>query len=254
MRHFIFSVFVLFSFSACQDVKEDIVSGADFSFQFTSTYEGSRLERVKKYTYNGYPLEFTVFTLYLSDITLLQGSKEVKISDVEYLDFFPSNASGTLSTQPKITFKNVPEGDYTGIKLGYGVRKDLNKKSPKDFPAGSPLSYELDFWKGWDSYIFCKIEGAGDADKNGSADHFLVYHCGSDPVYKTFTTNKNFSVSASDPTKQLLQIEFDLKKLFTQADGSLYNMVANPATSNDKNDVVVADAIMSRFGTATSIK
>lgn len=252
MRNFIIFALAIFVFSACQDDNATYVPGSDFSIRYKATYNSSQLERAKKYTYSGYPLEFTVFTLYLSDITLLQGSKEVKLADVEYLDFFPSNASGVKSVVPEFKYQNVPDGNYTGIRLGYGVRKDLNNKAPKDFPSGHPLAYELDFWKAWESYIFCKIEGAGDADKNNSADHFLIYHCGGDPVYKTFTTNKNFSIAAN--ATNVLDIEFDLNKLFLQSDGSYYDMVKNPATSNDKNDVVVANAIMSKFGQATSIK
>jgi hypothetical protein len=51
-----------------------------------------------------------------------------------------------------------------------------------------------------------------------------------------------------------LTIEFDLKKVLTMSDGSLYNIVDNSATSNDASNLTVALALMANYGNATNIK
>lgn len=235
-----------FSFSGC---KHDDAPATDFSVTFRSMYDGDQVEKSKHYDYNGHPLYFTVFTLFLSDITLLRGSEEIVLSEAEFLDFLPNASSSNLSVQPKYTYRNVPEGEYTGIRIGYGVKPANNGRRVSDWPAGHPLANEQEYWGGWKSYIFSKIEGSGDKNNDATFDHFLVYHCGGDGVYKTFTFNQPFRVNAG----QGLNVEFDLKQLFIQDDGSYWDMVKSPATSNDKDDLVVADAIMSKFGKATKI-
>ncbi len=241
------------SFSACKDYDggSGTDAGTDLNITFSTKYNGAQLEKGKNYDYDGHPLNFTIHTLFLSDITLLKGSEEYVLSDIEFLDFLPNASSSNLSVMPQRTYKNVPEGEYTGIRIGYGVRPDYNIRRISDWPAGHPLANDLEYWAGWTSFIFAKIEGGGDADNNGTIEHYLIYHCGGDGVYKTFTFNQPISVKAGGKG---LDVAIDLKNLFIQDDGSLYNMVKNSQTSNDKNDLVVANAIMSQYGKATTIK
>jgi len=223
---------------------------SDLKVTFKVTYDGSSLEKYKDYLYDNHPLEFSRFTLFLSDVTLLNGAEGVKVSDVEYLDFLPDNASDNLSVLVSYTFKEVPDGTYTGIRMGYGVNATNNAKDPSDFPPSNPLYNDNEYWLGWKSYIFCKIEGQGDADNDGQFDHFLIYHCGGDGVYKVFEQVVPITVS---PEAQPVQVEFDLRKLFIMDDGRYYNMVVNPATSNKKDSLRIANDIMRKFGEATRV-
>lgn len=234
---------------ACKK-KDDTTPVATQDVTFKTTFDGSRLIKYHNYTFNGYPLQISRFTLFLSDITLLKGSAETRISEVEYLDFTPDNANSDTSKLIKISFGKVPEGDYTGIKMGYGVKPANNAKSPADFSVNSPLANDNEYWIGWHSYIFSKIEGQGDADNNGQFDHFLVYHTGSDGVFKTFTFTQPIHVHAGG---EPLEIEFDLKKVFTWDDGRPYNLVVDPITSNDRDSIRVANDLMNHFGKATTI-
>ena len=234
---------------SCRDIDNPInPQAADFDLKFTAKYDGVQLEKYKDYDYGGYPLQIYRFTLYLSDITLLNGTEETPVSDIDYLDFTPSDASSDLTAQPVLNLKNVPWGTYTGIRMGYGVKPSLNAKQPSDFAAGTPLARDEEYWLGWKSYIFCKIEGAGDKDNNGQQDHFLIYHCGGDGVYKTFAFNQPIQV---DDTNKELNIDFDLKDVFTQPNGNLYNLVANPATSNFKDSLRIANDVMNGFEAGT---
>lgn len=253
MKKTLFLILTLAVFAASSGCKDDeAVTGIDFDVTFKATYNGVQLEKNTDYVFGTYPLQFIRYRLYLSDITLLKtNGEEVRMSEIEYLDFTPDSGSSDLSVTPKITFKNVPEGMYDGLRLGYGVKPSLNAKRPADFPTGHPLNIETDYWSGWKSYIFSVVDGKADPDNNGTKNLAFSYHCGSDPVYRTFSFDEQIVVSPDSPG---IGLEFDVLKILTNEDGSLYNIEANPATSNSVNDVEVAKALMDHYGKATSIK
>lgn len=240
--------------AACKD-DETKPNGAvsDFKLTFKSNYNGERLIKYHQYPYgaNAYPLEFSRFTLFLTDVTLLNGTQETVVAPSLYLDFTPDNASSDTSAYLNYTFANIPEGTYTGIKIGYGVKPSDNAKNPADFPPSSPLYNDNEYWLGWKSYIFCKIEAQGDSDKDGVYDHFNIYHCGGSLVYKTFTFTQPITVGGN---AKATNVNFDLRKLFIMDDGRYYNMVTSPSTSNNKDSLRVANDIMGKFGKATTLE
>jgi hypothetical protein len=239
----LFSLVFLFS---CHEHEDN--TGVDFDINFKATFDGVQLEKNKDYQFGNIPMFVEACRLYLSDITLLNGDKEIVLSEIEYLDFTPSNA---VFATPTITFKNVPEGEYTGIRLGYGVKPSLNAKKPSNFPAGHPLSIENDYWSGWKSYIFSTLDGKADPDNNGTKNLSLAYHCGSDAVYKTFEFAQTIHVHAGEVGAR---VTFDMKKFLTLADGTLYDIAAHPATSNSASDVSVAQVLTANFGRATTVE
>jgi len=242
---------VLAGLSGC-DPKEEPISGIDFDVTFKATYDGTQLEKNKDYMHGTYPLLFVRYRMYLADITLLKADcGEVKISEAEYLDFTPDSGASDMSVTPKITFKNVPEAMYDGIRIGFGVNPVNNAKQPSDFADGTPLNIETDYWLGWKSYIFMVLDGKADPDVDGIKNLPFSYHCGSDPVYKVFTFNEHIHVEQGH---QGIGIEFDIRKLLTNADGSLYDIPSNPASSNSVNDTRVANEFMSKLANATTIK
>ncbi len=241
------ALFALTFLPACGE-EEPEVTGVNFDITFKATFDGAQLEKDKDYQFGAVPLFFEACRMYISDITLLNGSSSVVISQVEYLDFTPSNA---VFATPTITFKNVPEGEYTGIKIGYGVKPSLNAKRPSDFAAGHPLAVENDYWSGWSSYIFTILDGKADPDGDGVKNLSLAYHCGSDPVYKTFEFTHPIHVHSGQAGAR---VTFDMKKFLTLPDGTLYDIVAHPATSNSASDVSVAQVLTANFGHATTVE
>lgn len=241
----------VFLLSACNGTPDPVLPPAsNLTITFKPLYDGQPLEKYKNYGYAGYPVLFTRFNTYLSDITLLKGNEEVRISDIEWVDFTPDLAPDNFAVEVPVVFKNVPDGDYTGIRIGYGVRADLNAKRPNNFASTHPLSRENEYWLGWNSYIFTKVEGKADFDNSGAFGTSLVYHCGSDAVYRTFTFNTPISVQQGATAT----VSFDLKKFFT-INGSLFDLTVpdNQLTSNDVGNVIVATVLMDNFGNATTV-
>jgi hypothetical protein len=255
MNKFLFSTIISLSmvFTACKDQRIEEGPVSDFNLTFKALYDGAQLEKAKEYPYNtsNYPLVFTLFRTYISDITLVSANKEVKLKDVIDVNFFPTFASTNVSATPTFTFKGIPEGNYTAIKFGLGVSPEMNAKSPNAFPADNVLSSEIEYWQGWASYIFTKIEAVGDANNNNAPDHWMIYHTGSDPVYRTITLTQPITVGANSPAGI---ISFDLKKLFVNPDGTPYDMEASPATSSSLTDLRVAEFIVNAFVQATTFK
>lgn len=239
---------ILIAISGC---KKDQSSGLDFTLNFNATYNGNQLVKNNTYTFGNFPLLFQRFRMYVSDITLLKGSEETKISDVQYLDFTqdltPSDTTETLH----ITLHNVPADSYDGIRIGYGVNPANNAKRPSDFAASNPLSSETDYWQGWKSYIFLILDGKADADQDGVKELNFSYHCGSDAVYTINTYQTPIEVSSSVHN---LNISVDVLKMLTNNDGSLFDMESEPITSNEPNNNKVALEIMNHIFNATTIQ
>lgn len=238
------------SFSACQDGGDDLVPQDNFSLTFKATYDGQALVKYKNYPYGSSSINFDKFNIYLSDITLLKGSEEVKLSDIEWVNFTPDLAPSDSAVV--VTFKyDAPDGDYTGIRIGYGVRADLNAKTPANFPPDHPLYVESEYWSGWESYIFAKVQGKYDLDGDTTPETNIFYHCGSDPVYNAASFTHDIPVADTGA----LTVEFDLKKLFT-FDGQLLDLTVstNRTTSHDASNIALGQKVMNNFKNATILK
>ena len=218
---------------------------------FKALYNGQPLEKFKNYDYDTYQVQFSRFNTFMSNIALLDGNAEVPVSTIEWVDFTPDLAPNDFAVEVPVTIQNVPDGEYTGLRLGYGVPPNLNAKQPKDFVSTHPLSRENEYWLGWGSYIFNKIEGTVDLDKNGVSDGGLIYHCGSDAVYRSYVFNQPIKI---EPGAKIT-VEFDLKDLMV-INGTWLDLhdSYNHITSNDVNDVVIAKILMDNFGNATTVK
>lgn len=248
---FLLLVLVALSCSRCKNGSEDEGTKVDFKVNFRAFYGGQPLERYKLYDYADYRVQFTRFHTYLSDIALIkQDGKTVNISDIDFVNFTPDNSSNNLSPTVPLTF-SVPEGEYTGMVLGYGVKPDLNSKQPKDFKGDHPLALENEYWLGWKSYIFTKIEGNGFTDPDNRPDFPLLYHLGSDPVFRRY----NFAAPIKVGAGASCTVDIDLKKLFTMQD-KLFDLKNpdNQTTSHVKNDVRIAVIVADNLDAATVVQ
>ncbi|MFN4254452.1 MAG: MbnP family protein [Saprospiraceae bacterium] len=233
-------------------------TSSNLTVTFKATFDGVELEKQKDFMYGSYPVHFDRYTQYISDLALVKSDgSEVKLSEVEFLEFFPDFNSGNLSATPQRTYANVPLGDYTGLKIGVGVRTDLNAKKPSDFPAGTPLALENEYWLSWKSYIFSKIEAKAELDGTGNDyETFLNYHSGSATsrdIYKAFSYT--IPISVTGPA-DAMTLELDMKKLFTGPTGKLLdlNVPENQYTGTTPTDLGVAEFLRDNWPNALSVK
>ncbi len=245
------ALFVGLTGLACEGTKDNSGPKTEVKITFRVRYGNEPLVRYEKYDYDTYWVDFFRVHAYMSNIALLNKSEVVPLSSIEWVDFTPDDAKSDTAVDVTLTLR-APEGHYTGLRLGYGVPPALNAKQPKDFAPGHPLSRENEYWIGWKGYIFNKIEGRVDLNKDNTPDGGLIYHCGSDAVFREYTFDVPIRVESGAPP---VVVEFDLRKLFI-LNGEWLDLrdPYNHITSNDFNDVVIATKLMDNFRQATSVK
>ncbi len=236
--------------TGCEGTKDDATPRVEMKITFRAQYDGRPLVRYQPYDYDTYWVRYLRFNAFMSNIALLKDGAPVRLSDIEWIDFTPDDAPTDTAVDVTLTLR-APEGVYTGIRLGYGVPPALDVKQPKDFPVGHPLSRENEYWIGWKGYIFNKIEGQVDLNKDGTFDGGLIYHCGSQAVFREYTFDLPIRVGANAPP---VTVVFDLRKLFL-INGQWLDLrdPYNHITSNDFNDVVIATKLMDNFRNATAV-
>lgn len=200
MRNYIFFALMLATalFSGC---KKDNPT-TQYTLEFRAEFDGTQLDLAKTYKLNQIDVQFTRFNLFLCDLTLVkEDGTEHLLSEVEFINFTPDNDQTSILEPIKVKFV-APSGNYKSLKIGYGLNNKLNAKSPNEYSVSHPLAKaESEFWDGWQSYIFMKIEGRGQTNPDPDPEVSMVYHCGSDAVYRTGTKQIALNLDGSDKTQ-----------------------------------------------------
>ncbi len=255
---FLLSFASLLAMASCREDGHTVIYNYPMHLNFKATFDGTQLEKQKDYTIGDYHVKFNTFTLYVTGISLMRGTVETPLSEAEFLNFFPQTASGNKAQEYSFTYKETPEGNYTGLKIGFGVRPDLNAKTPVDFATGTPLSLQSEYWSGWKSYIFSKIEAEAEIDHSAPKDFetALSYHCGASPTFDVFHSFTLAMPLAFGSTDNERTVELDLKKLFVDASGNVLDLSKqdNQVTGLTSGDLKLADLFMSNWEHAATIK
>jgi len=199
------SLVALFSFASCSD---DGKSSA-LDVNFTLSYDDEPLVAFEE---KNHPLDYTVFftkySLYISDITLTSSESSVRLADVLFTDLLEDAVDiNAASAGKSLQIDDVPQGTYTGISFKLGVPADVNGTSPADYDPLTPLGNASEYWAGWESYVFHKIEGQIDEDGDGETDTSVALHMGSDDALRTINIQLPIDISEDQET---IQINFDL--------------------------------------------
>lgn len=238
----IVAVFPLFLFSSFIGGKPKANAAASVELHLRAMFGDKPLVMFQTYDYGrGQRIFFDVFDFYLSDVTLLseESGKEVKVMELHLIDF--SNIADSSSAKKGITLRldNVPPGNYTALQIGIGVPVGLNK--PGDYPNSHPLGGtggEMHYWDAWKSYVFSRIQGKADVDRNGVfsdlADKSLVYHLGGNPLYRKIVLPLRLHLKKNKTGK--IQLDVDLKQLFVRGGGML-DLAEFPMTHSQSNQV-----------------
>ena len=210
-----------FLLGACGDKEDEGADEAELVLHFTSSYDGQPLlmfERTYDYE-QGMAFKMQLLQFYISDVRLLRQNngavEEVPVLDVASINFGniynEQDAAKGSSSAPA----NIAPGNYTGLKLGFGVSPQLNATIPPDYPLGHPLSEN--YWEDADSYIFFRVEGNADLEGSGTFADKLTYHVGGNNNYNELEFQKDFTVDKNG--RLTIALDFDLRKMLVAADG-----------------------------------
>lgn len=226
---------------------------------FKAVYDGAPLllDELTDYNYyDGTPIKMVGLRFFISDVKLYTGGNALQLIDVEDIDFTSTNktASGAADGQSIIINEPVP-GTYDKIEFSIGVKSSLNASNPIDYGYDHPLGpgNQAEYWDSWDSYIFAKIEGRQDNDKNGEFVNF-TYHTGIDDVYRTRTITS--SIAVNEKQDNTIQFEIDAKQIFS--DGTeIIDLVGQPIVHtlpSDSNTMIFSGKISDNLINAISIR
>ncbi len=242
-------------FTACDD-DEVLGPTTTVNLNFKAVYDGKPLVSISdKYLYpDGKQVKFQAFNFYISDVVLIEGETgdEAELVDIEFVDFSDNTTPGEAETPVSFTKQRVPAGNYTGIRIGFGVPTDLNTAAANQFGSGHPLrkTYNTHYWTDWGSFIFMKIEGVYDKDGNGfdGNDPGFGHHPGTNEVYREVTLSRNIELKEGQPFN--LNLVVDVRKLY-EANGD-YLDLSNPANlyTHNPNDLTIAKYLMDNFSQA----
>lgn len=216
------SLFLLIIISSCGSDPE--FSTVDMNF--TLTYEDEPLVAFDEIDYAlDFKVFFTKYSLFMSDITLKSTEGGHTLSNVEFLDLLTGvNDLSAAEAGKTLTYLEVPTRKYDGISFNIGVPSEVNITDPASYDASSPLSNNGEYWVGWSSYIFHKIEGKMDGAGDGTFADGVALHIGSDQAFRSFNINANIDINDE---KESIKLEFDLAEILN-IDGTYFDFRETP--------------------------
>ena len=202
------SLFAVLVLACCKDDDDCCVTppnDGSLELNFTTQTQNGNMILFENFNLNdNTQLNINKLQFYISDIRLLKGSEEISIGEVDLVDFRTHSNPAVASMGESYYYHDISEGIYTGVKFGIGVNPDLNAYDPVYYNAlGTDhlLSSGIDYWSGWESYVFTKIEGFFDRNGNGTAgggedDEEITYHTGTDALYREKTIDASIEIAA----------------------------------------------------------
>lgn len=230
----------LVSVSGCKEKEKT----NNLTLHFDATYGNQDFALNTVYTdNNGRKLKFEKFKFFVSHVTLIKNdNSEVELKDVALIDF-SKPASLEISA-------DLDEADFKAIRLGFGVDSIQNESSPQTAPAGSALAQAGEMYWSWLKYNHLFIEGK--YAEPGSENFYgaILYHVGTNPLYKTVTFNNSFTVCCGLNVNP--QLSLDVKKIF---DGPpAIDLPTEGVTESQENKYAIAEKFANNFSQAFTLK
>ncbi|MEO1515788.1 MAG: MbnP family protein [Bacteroidota bacterium] len=249
--------------TACDDDNDVAADTTDMQLTFKATYNDQPLVMQETYTYGEMSIRFSRFDFYIADLSLTKddasGRGELALKEIDYVDLSYDQTQDAMDGYT-IDLLEVPTGAYTGFKLGVGVPPDLNKTEWTDYATGHPLNNANHYWKGWNSFIFSKIEGIVDVDNDGNFDQSFTFHSGRDTTY--FDHGLLTGIELQTGSVPIFGINIELSDLFKVSGGScddngdgLVDLDSDECSRAHSNDAELETVIriMRNFGDAFTV-
>ncbi len=197
---------ILFLSSKCKQDTPPVQQGV-MSINFKPNYNAKPFVINQIYNIDGKNVRFTRLSFLMTETCPKASSSEgscgtnAYLIDLTTLDDSTKSAKGFTQIM-----SNLTEGNKKGLQMSLGVAKSLNALKPKDYVSSNPLSDGGFYWDDWKSYIFTKIEGLMDKDRNGTFETGITLHTGGDDSFRQTWFPQTFTVD----TKGTTTLNFDL--------------------------------------------
>lgn len=205
-------IVVLLSISGCDpnpDPAPPIVN-----IHFKSYFGNTSFDGTKVYQDGlGHRIRIDYFYTYFSNIKLIKSDG----SAILVKDFALFN----MDSDPVLSL-NIESSEIARIEFAIGIPEEYNKDvDPTTYANSHPLSVQGSqgmFWTWNTGYIFSKMEGKADltGTEGASLTNPFAYHAGDDPLYRTLSFEKPFTIAANE--SQDIIVSFHLDEIFNNAD------------------------------------
>jgi hypothetical protein len=215
-------IFTALGFMSCGDDN----APADLDVNFKLEFDDTPLVGFATQVYpEGYNVFFTKYSLFMHNVTLTSPEGDHILSNVEWIDLLNNVTSEADALAGKsLSFSGVPRRAYTGLSFDIGVPSDINLTTPADYQSSSALSNNGEYWIGWTSYIFHKIEGMMDTDGDGEPDKGIALHIGSDDAFRSISIDLPLEINDA---QEQLSVTFDLMDILN-IDDQFYDFQETP--------------------------
>ncbi len=232
---------------------DDLVGNVNVNFK--SSFKGQPLLMYENaYNYEaGMDLRFQLFQFYISHLTLISEMEDTisggeELVDIALISFKDITSQPAANEGIILQVDNIPAGKYKGIKVGIGVADDFNGTQPGDYSAGHPLSDN--YWTAAKGYIFSKIEGNADLNRDGAFTEKLTFHIGASELYKEKVFIEDFEVKPGTPLS--LDFNIDLNNILVKNSGDFLDF--RQVTQDHTNNLEIARFISENLGNSLSLE
>ena len=204
-------ILILFS---CGDDNKDLV----LNFKLENNSEP--VVMFQEYEFGGtggLPFELTRFSFFVSDVNATIDGETQNFKEVDYVDLSESHSSLEKAQEGFEYMIGETEGEATAVSFNIGLTSDQNSTLPTDYPSSNVMSRTSEYWSGWNSYVFIKMEGNIDMDGDGVKEKGFALHLGTDEVMRP--TSGAYSDNQT--------LTFDLQKIFS-CNGDIYDIEGTP--------------------------
>lgn len=223
---------LLLFISACKESTDDPVvpQKATLQLNVDLQYDGAPAIMFQPYSLNdSVRVLFSRFSMYLTDVQVVNNSGDpVTLEEVgfhnltdQYMDLQSASEGYVLE------FSDLEPGEFSMLRFGLGLPSDLNAQEPGDFEMGHPLNAPEEYWIGWQSYVFVKIEGKIDSDDN--PDEFegnMALHLGGDEIFRQIELSEPIVLEGGKTA--VVDMTIDLQDMFRPSGKDPYNLLSRP--------------------------
>jgi len=233
---------------SCDEDPPEMPLTTNVSMNMQLLYEGEPVVMLQNYEYP------TGETFYLSRVSMFVA--DVKLDDVQlktedYYSLTEAHSTTALAAEGFTTvLGEVEEGSYDNLSFAIGVTAENNAMVPGDFTSTHVLSQAGEYWSGWSSYVFYKIEGMLDSDGDGTADQGISLHIGGDEVFTNITLPLGTTI---DKDNNVIGVDLDLYDVFNGG-GQPYDIVSNSGLHSKDNHLTFMQELIANTKTAMTAR
>ena len=213
--------------------------------RFRLLYNGDPLVMFDEMSYpDGKSMFFTRVSFFVEDVKLI-GDETILLSARDYISLTESHLSLAEAESGFLFYTgDISPGNYK-LDFNIGVSQPLNDMVPADFPSSDVLSDAAEYWPGWESYVFAKIEGKIDLDGDQEEETGFAMHIGGNDALRQITTT-DYTIEGSHSE---LMLNINLEKFFGIGN-QLHDIANTPQIhSPEQNPIVkiLADNLVTCF-------